>query len=109
MKQDSKRHKTQYYKLSSELRQTLIHLICLKGLKIKQAAQQLNIKYSVAKSIFFYYRNNMIRNKQSFYSAKRCFYRKTTKEIVISRIITQIAGEYVSSKIVHQTTTQVSM
>ncbi|CAK90973.1 unnamed protein product (macronuclear) [Paramecium tetraurelia] len=109
MKQDSKRHKTQYYKLSSELRQTLIHLICLKGKKIKQAAQQLNIKYSVAKSIFFYYRNNMIRNKQSAYLAKRCFYRTTTTKVIVYRIITQIAGEQVSSKIVHQTTTQISL
>ncbi|CAD8202836.1 unnamed protein product [Paramecium pentaurelia] len=109
MKQDSKRHKTLYYKLSSELRQTLIHLICLKGLKIKEAAQQLNIKYAMAKSIFFYYRNNMIRYKQSLDQSKRCMYRTITKEIIVFRIISQIAGEYVNSKIVQQTTTQISM
>ncbi|CAD8128143.1 unnamed protein product [Paramecium sonneborni] len=106
MKQDSKRHKSSYYKLSQHIRQTLIHLICLKGFKIKKAANFLNIKYAAAKSIFQYYRKNIINNKQSIDSKNRCLYRIVTNEIVNFQIITKIAGEYVNSKTVYSTSTQ---
>ncbi|CAK67864.1 unnamed protein product (macronuclear) [Paramecium tetraurelia] len=109
MKQGSKKPKTSYHKLSSDIKQTLIHLICRKGFKIKHAASQLNIKYSAAKSIFLYHRNNMIKNSQGIDSTKRCLYRTITKESVSFRVVTKIAGEFVNSKTLHPKPTQTSI
>ncbi|CAD8211764.1 unnamed protein product [Paramecium pentaurelia] len=109
MKQGTKQLKISYHKMSSQVKQTLIYLICLKGFKIKHAAQKLNIKYAAAKSIFLYHRNNMIKNEQIIDSTKRCMYRTITKENIRFQIITKIAGEFVNSKTEHQIQTQTTI
>ncbi|CAD8170556.1 unnamed protein product [Paramecium pentaurelia] len=61
-----------YSKIPSLIKKELIQKVFQKGLKIKQAALQLQLKYATAKTIILNYRKKVVRKKLIFKSNKPC-------------------------------------
>ncbi|CAK81534.1 unnamed protein product (macronuclear) [Paramecium tetraurelia] len=61
-----------YTKIPPYTKKSLILKVFQNGLKIKQAAQQLQLKYATAKTIILNYRKKVVRKKLIFKSKKPC-------------------------------------
>ncbi|CAD8092045.1 unnamed protein product [Paramecium sonneborni] len=64
--------KRTYSKISPSIKKALIQKVFQNGFKIKQAAQQLKLKYATAKTIILLYRKKVVRKKLIFSSNKPC-------------------------------------
>ncbi|CAD8202820.1 unnamed protein product [Paramecium pentaurelia] len=86
-----------YQKVSSFQRKSLLHLVFIKGFKIKHAAKSLNIKYPAAKQIIVYHRKNVIIKKLNIKQKTQCV--PLIKQNSSITIISSIGGSQITSKI----------
>ncbi|CAK63439.1 unnamed protein product (macronuclear) [Paramecium tetraurelia] len=100
MDQTYKRSKRTYIKSSLQTRKLLAELVLIQGLKIKNAAKKLQIKYATAKSIILYYRQNVIKKQQNYKPTKQCSY-ASIKSAITYTIVSKLAGQHVNSRCIH--------
>ncbi|CAD8103124.1 unnamed protein product [Paramecium primaurelia] len=107
MDQTYLRSKRKYIKCSLQTRKLLAELVLIQGLKIKNAAKRLQIKYATAKSIIIYYKQNVIKKQQNCKPAKRCQY-ASIKSAISYTIVSKLAGQDVNSRCIHFLNMEVS-
>ncbi|CAD8202818.1 unnamed protein product [Paramecium pentaurelia] len=84
-----------YSKVSEDQKKKLLKLVCFFGFKIKDAAQQLNIKYAAAKSYMIFHRNNVMMSKHSINSQQVCQIAPLSLKKCKLTIISKIGGDVV--------------
>ncbi|CAD8077323.1 unnamed protein product [Paramecium sonneborni] len=88
--------KRDYKKVEKCKREALISLVFSQGLKIKEASQNLDIKYAVAKTIIVAFRKKYILEKKEIMSTKKCRFQPRINQISVHRIISKIGGKCVN-------------
>ncbi|KAM3139329.1 hypothetical protein pb186bvf_008549 [Paramecium bursaria] len=87
------RNRREYIRINQNQRTKLVDLVFRSGVKIKDAALIVQMKYATAKTIVYYYRKQKIRKPtQSTQSDTRCQYNFNPLKFNQIQIITQIAG-----------------
>ncbi|CAK90981.1 unnamed protein product (macronuclear) [Paramecium tetraurelia] len=84
-----------YSKISEAQKKKLLNLVCFFGLKIKDAAKQLNIKYAAAKTYMIFHRKNVMMSKHSNNSEQECQIAPLSLKKCKLTIISKIGGEVV--------------
>ncbi|CAD8084568.1 unnamed protein product [Paramecium primaurelia] len=90
--------KRQYVKISKNEKQSLLQLVFYNGMKIREAAQKLNLKYAAAKTFVLQFRKKLIRKEFNYASDKPCQTCPRRDENTTFKIISQIGGKEISSK-----------
>ncbi|CAD8078064.1 unnamed protein product [Paramecium sonneborni] len=85
-----------YKKVEKYKREALIFLVYKQGQKIKEASQNLDIKYAVAKTIVIAFRKKYILKKREIISTKKCRFQPRVNQKSVHQIISKIGGECVN-------------
>ncbi|CAK78211.1 unnamed protein product (macronuclear) [Paramecium tetraurelia] len=88
--------KRDYKIVQKSQREALIFLVFKQGQKIKEASNNLEIKYAVAKTIVIAYRKRVILEKRQILSTKSCKFKLRENQKSVHQIITKIGGECVN-------------
>ncbi|CAD8167530.1 unnamed protein product [Paramecium pentaurelia] len=90
--------KRQYVKISKNQKQALLHLVFQTGMKIREAAIRLKIKYAASKTLVLQFRKKLIKKEFHYASEKPCQTFPRKKDTTTVKIISQVGGKEISSK-----------
>ncbi|CAD8069051.1 unnamed protein product [Paramecium primaurelia] len=95
---EQSQQKRSYIKVPPSKKKALIHKVFQNGLQIKQAAQQLQLKYATAKTIILLYRSKVVRKKLIFSTNKPCLILPLDNKKTNVKIVSLVAGKLQNQK-----------